>query len=131
MGSDGASSGIDPYAGRGGVSTTYGSEFQTLIVDGNVKFITVRNPNESVRTPKETRCPGRVYVTITEKGKVQSVTTYDQKGKKATQIDILHPHGGLIPHVHDYDDHSTARPLTQTEEYLLKYAIKKWSEHEK
>ena len=128
MGSNTASSGIDPYIGRGGVPTTYGSEFKTLMVDGNVKFITVRNPNESVRTPSETRSPGRVYVSITEKGKVQSVTTYDQTGKKATQIDIWHPHGGLQPHAHDRDNHTTARPLTQHEELLLKYALKKWSE---
>lgn len=128
MGGNTASSGIDPYAGRGGVPTTYGSEFKTLMIDGNVKFITVRNPNESVRTPSETRSPGRVYVTITDKGKVQSVTTYDQTGKKATQIDIWHPHGGLQPHVHDRDNHTTARPLTQHEELLLKYALKKWSE---
>lgn len=128
MGSEGAASGIDPYPGRNGALTTYGSEFQTLLVDGNVKFVTTRNPHESVRTPKETRSPGRVYVTITEKGKVQSITSYDQQGKKSVQIDIWHPHGGMQPHAHDRDDHTKARSLTQYEQLLLKYALKKWSE---
>ena len=128
MGSNTASSGIDPYAGRGGVPTTYGSEFKTLMVDGNVKFITTSNPKESVRTPKETRSPGRVYVTINENGNVQCITKYDHEGIKAVQIDFRHMHKGLTPHVHEYDDHSKARPLTQHEELLLKYALKKWSE---
>ena len=128
MGSSGAASGIDPYSGRGGTPTMYGSEFKTLLVDGNVKFVTTRNPEESVRTPKETRSPGRVYVVISEKGKVQSITKYDDNGKKAVQIDIWHSHGGLSPHVHDYDDHTTARPPTQDEKFLLQYALKKWSQ---
>ena len=128
MGSSGASSGIDPYKGRGGTPTVYGSEFKTLLVDGNIKFVTTRNPNDSVRTPKETRTPRRIYVVISEKGKVQSITKYDDKGKKSVQIDIWHPHGGLTPHAHDYDDHTKARPLTQEEDILLKYVVKKWSE---
>ena len=127
MGSSGAASGIDPYRGGNGIPTVYGSEFKTLLVDGNIKFVTVRNPNEAVRTPKESRTPRRIYVVISEKGKVQSITKYDDKGKKAVQIDIWHSHGGLIPHVHDYDNHSTARPLTQEEKLLLSYALQKWS----
>lgn len=126
MGSSGAASGIDPYRGRNGVPTMYGSEFKTLLVDGNIKFVTVRNPDEAVRTPKETRTPGRIYVVISEKGKVQSITKYDGKGKKGVQIDIWHSHGGLTPHAHDYDNHSTARPLTQEEKLLLSYALQKW-----
>lgn len=127
MGSSGASSGIDPYRGRGGVPTVYGSEFKTLLVDGNIKFVTTRNPNEAVRAPSETRTLGRIYVVITEKGKVQSVTKYDDTGKKSVQIDVLHPHGGIVPHAHDYDDHTKARPLTQEEDLLVKYVLKKWS----
>ena len=42
MGSNSALSGIDPYRGRGGVPTSYGSEYKTLLVDGNVKFVTTR-----------------------------------------------------------------------------------------
>ena len=127
MGSSGAASGIDPYSGRNGVPTVYGSEFKTLLVDGNIKFVTVRKPDEAVRTPKETRTPGRIYVVITDKGKIQSITKYDDNGKKAVQIDIWHSHGGIMPHAHDYDDHTTARQLTQSEELLLNYALKKWS----
>lgn len=129
MGSNSALSGIDPYRGRGGVPTSYGSEYKTLLVDGNIKFVTTSNLTDAVRTPDATRAPNRVYVTITRKGKVQAITTYDSQGRKDAQIDIWHSHDGLKPHAHDRDDHTRGRPLSQQEELLLKYALKKWSEH--
>ena len=131
MGSNGAASGIDPYKGRGGKPTVYGSEFTTLHIAGDVKFVTMADNLESVRTPMETRSPGRVYATVTKGGDVSAIATYDSNGVKKTQIDLLHKHQKLVPHVHDGRNHADGREPTQAESLLIKYVVNEWSKHQK
>ena len=128
MGSNGAASGIDPYNGRGGISTVYGTEFTTLLQDGNVKFVRVANPEESSRIPQETRTQGRVYAVVSHKGDLTSVATYDAHGKRKTQIEWHHAHGNLKPHVHDYNDHVTARRETAQETALRQRLERRWKQ---
>ena len=127
MGSNGAASGIDPYKGRGGKPTVYGSEFTTLHIAGDVKFVTTTTDN--VRTPMETRTPGRIYATISRSGEVAAITTYDSNGIKKTQIELLQPHRGLSPHAHDGANHAEGRELTQPESLLVKYVQNEWTKH--
>ena len=127
MGSSGAASGIDPYVGRNHKLTTYGSEFTTLHIAGDVKFVTTTTDN--VRTPMETRTPGRIYATISRSGEIAAITTYDSNGVKAVQIDLLQPHRGLSPHAHDGSNHAEGRELTQQESLLVKYIQNEWTKH--
>lgn len=130
MGGHGAASGVDPYVGRGGRKVSYGDEFRTLHKVGDVKFVTVRNPNESVRVPMETRTPGRIYATVTDAGDVTSISSYDKRGIKQLQIDLLHLHSGLSPHAHDGSNHGEGRTLSSEESLLVKYVMKEWRKHQ-
>lgn len=129
MGGRGAASGLDPYKGRDGKMFRYGEEFKTLWQDGNIKYVTVRNPGERPRVPQITRTPGRTYVLVGEKGQLKSVCHYGKDGKLARQIDLDHFHNGMKPHAHDGFDHGEGRPMTETEIKESEHVQKRWKEH--
>lgn len=130
MGGRGASSGLAFYRDRTGKFVEYGTEYETVLQDGNVKFVKMRNPNDSVRVPEETRTKGRIYVTVGKRGEIKCVTRYDEDGRKCLQIDLTHAHtsGGvrIQPHSHDTYNHAEGRPLNKTEKNLLKRILKIW-----
>ena len=79
MGGRGAASGMGLYRDRYGKFVEYGTEYETVLQDGNIKFVKMRNPNDSVRVPEETRSKGRIYVTIGKNGDLKSITRYDKR----------------------------------------------------
>lgn len=133
MGGRGASSGMGLYRDRYGKFVEYGTEYDTILQDGNIKFVKMHNPNDSVRVPEETRTKERIYVTIGKNSDLKSITRYDEDGKKVLQIDLSHAHtsGGvrLQPHSHDGYNHAEGRPLTKVEERLVKNILKTWREY--
>lgn len=100
MGGRGASSGMSR---RGGKEYSYGTEFQTVLKDGNIKFVKVRAG--SARTPMETMTKGRVYVTVNQNDNLKSITYYDTSGKRVKQIDLDHSHKGMQLHTHHGYEH--------------------------
>lgn len=66
MGGRGASSGVS-VKGK-----PYGSEFHTVLKDGNVKFV---KANDGLATaPMETMTRGRVYVTVNESDQLKFIS---------------------------------------------------------
>ena len=130
MGGRGASSGLGLYRDRNGKFVEYGTEYKTVLQDGKIKFVEMRNPNDSVRVPEETRTKGRVYVTIGKQNELKSITRYDKDGKKFLQIDLSHGHTNngkkLQPHSHDGYNHAEGRPLTTGEQRLVNHILKIW-----
>ena len=130
MGGRGASSGLALYRDRTGKFVEYGTEYKTVFQIENIKFVQMRNPNDSVRVPEETRTKGRIYVTIGKRGEIKCVTRYDKDGRKCLQIDLTHAHmsGGvrIQPHSHDTYNHAEGRSLNKTEECLLKHILNTW-----
>ncbi len=64
MGGRGAASGLALYRDRHGHMITYGSEFRCLLQVKKIKFVTLRNQQESPRIPLETQTPKRIYVLV-------------------------------------------------------------------
>ena len=131
MGSEGVGSGLDPYIGRNRVPTKYGSEFTTVHHGGDVKLIKVSNPVEKPRAPLQTRTPGRVYGVLDEKDRLAYIVTYDQKGRRDRQIDLLHAHGGVRPHVHSGYHHNPGEPLSLGDELLRRRLMSEWGKYMK
>lgn len=73
----------------------YGTEFNTLHTDGNIKFVKFAN-DKVVTAPQFTLTPGRIYATIGKKNEVKHITYYDSEGNRFKQIDV---HG----HTHEVD----------------------------
>lgn len=99
MGGRGASSGVSDKGKK------YGTEYETLLKVGNIKFVKYKD-SKSAKTPMETMTKGRIYVTVNNKGELTAITYYDKEGKRTKQIDLNHRHNGNIPHVHIGYEHS-------------------------
>lgn len=124
MGGRGASSGIS-HSGK-----KYGTEYKTLLTDGNIKFIT--KTSRTSETVVETMTEGRVYVTVGGDD-ILSVTYFDTDNKRVKTIDVSHPHKGLKPHVHHGYYHSEndtaakgAAKLNDKEKIMLDNVKKIW-----
>ena len=91
MGGRGASSGISDKG------KPYGSQYQTVLRDGNITFVKAKTDHpESLF---ETRTRGRVYVTVGGND-ILRITYYDTENKRTKQIDLDHSHAKMKPHVH-------------------------------
>ena len=124
MGGRGASSGMSVNG------KLYGTEYHTLLQDGNIKFVAA---NEGAPTaPLETMTKGRVYVTVNEKeNSLKSITFYDRNNKRFKQIDLDHFHkiNGKAekPHVQmGYFHNGMASTLSDKDKRLIDRVIKKW-----
>ncbi len=92
----------------GGVSVKgkpYGSEYTTVLKNGNIKFVRY-NDSVAAKAPQETMTKGRVYVTLSEDNNPKYVTYYDNGNKRIKQIDIDRPHKGVSPHTHHGYEHN-------------------------
>lgn len=67
MGGRGASSGVSDKGKK------YGTEYETLKTDGNIKFVRFKDSG-SAKTPQETMTKGRVYVTVNAKNVLTAIT---------------------------------------------------------
>lgn len=88
MGSRGAASGAGKHP--------YGSEYKTILQDGNIKFVKYRLA-DNAKAPLETQTKGRVYVTVNNDNELSFISYYDRKGKRSKTIDLLHAHDGKSP----------------------------------
>lgn len=118
MGSRGAASGTGKHP--------YGSEYKTVLQDGNVKFVKYRLA-DNAKAPLETQTKGRVYVTVNSEDKPAYISYYDTQGKRTKTIDLLRPHANKLPHVHDgYSHGGNARGLTDKEKKLVEKVRQTW-----
>lgn len=126
MGGRGAQSGINLYPGCDGKMFRYGEEFRTLGISDEIKFITVRNPTQSLRMPRKTRSTGRIHALVGSDGMVKSIGTHGPDGRIETRIDVDHFHSGLKPHIHrDAWNHDNGVALDASEKKLVEYILKK------
>ena len=121
MGGRGASSGISV---RG---KSYGSEHETLMTDGNIKYVRYLD-STAAKTPQETMTRGRVYATVNVDNQVIAITYYDSSGKRKKSIDLLHEHMGLRPHTHEGYNHAEngTHRLTAMEKALVDRVMRTW-----
>ena len=118
MGSRGAASGTGKHP--------YGSEYKTILQDGNIKFVKYRLA-DNAKAPLETQTKGRVYVTVNNDNELSFISYYDRKGKRSKTIDLLHAHDGKSPHLHTgYEHNGKAEYLTDEEKKLLARVRKVW-----
>ena len=118
MGSRGAASGAGKHP--------YGSEYKTVLQDGNIKFVKYRLA-DNAKAPLETQTKGRVYVTVNSEDKPAYISYYDTQGKRPKTIDLLRPHDNKLPHIHDeYSHGGNARGLTDKEKKLVEKVRQTW-----
>lgn len=118
MGSRGAASGTGKHP--------YGSEYKTVLQNGNIKFVKYRLA-DNAKAPLETQTKGRVYVTVNNDNELSFISYYDREGKRSKTIDLLHAHDGKSPHSHTgYEHNGKAEDLTDDEKKLLARVRKAW-----
>ena len=124
MGGRGASSGISDKGHK------YGTDYKTLLQDGNIKF--VRKTSNNSESLMETMTKNRVYAQINNRNNVSAIIYFDSNNKRSKQIDLLHKHNGISPHVHhgylhnENDSAKGASNLTTKEKKLVDRVLKKW-----
>ena len=91
MGGRGSSSGVSNYWNK------YGSQYKTVLKEGNIKF--VQKNSRTSETLMETATKGRVYVTVGGNDLLQ-IIYFDQNLKRSKTIDLSHTHDGKNPHTH-------------------------------
>lgn len=125
MGGRGASSGISNKGHK------YGTEYKTVLKDGNIKFVKYKE-SKSTKTPMETMTKGRVYVTVNNKNELTAITYYNNNGKRNRQIDLQKVHKGIKPHTHHGYEHNEndskkgASKLTTEEIKMVDRVTKIW-----
>lgn len=122
MGGRGASSGISE-SGR-----KYGTEFTTLLKEGNIKFVKYNDANNA-KDPLETMTRGRVYATINDHNEINSINYYDSDGKRVKSINLLHNHTSIIgehTHLGYYHKENGTRKLTSQEKKIVELVKKAW-----
>lgn len=126
MGGRGASSGISDKGRK------YGSEYNTILQEGNIKFVT--KSDRTSETLMETMTPGRVYVTVGGKD-LLSIMYFDSDNKRVKSIDLDHPHKKMKPHTHhgyihfENDGPKGAANLTTEEKKMVERVAKLWYNH--
>ena len=128
MGGRGASSGTSIRGNE------YGSQWETVEHEGNIKIIKAKDGVQQPETPVETRTKGRIYGVINSKGNLGSIITFDKSNKEAKEISLDHSHSKLKPHVHTGYLHSGdktegVRPPNESEMKLIQKVEKIWNNH--
>lgn len=129
MGGRGAAREREYYRDRHGKFVKYGEEYTTLLQHGRIKFVTTANKSDSVTSPRETRTQGRVYVTVSSKGKLKSITFYSTDGRKRVQIDLDHKHKGEMPHKHIGYNHGKDGKMSRADKLLVDRIKQIWKEY--
>ena len=126
MGGRGASSGIAKNGKK------YGTEYRTVLQDGDIKFV---KKNEGLATaPMETMTQGRIYVTVNAQDKLKNITLYDEDGKRSSQIDLgghYHRVEGKKRYVHahfgyEHEERGGTKNITSKEWQLIRRVKKAW-----
>ena len=130
MGGRGASSGMSDKG------NPYGSQYETILKSGNIKFVKARPETEE--SLLETMTPGRVYVLVGDKG-LKTVIYFDKDLKRCKRIDLDHWHKTMRPHVqHGYYDNEAdkaagvklgATKLTPNEKKMVERVTDLWDNY--
>ena len=126
MGGRGASSGISKYGNK------YGTQYRTVLEEGNIKFVT--KVNRQSETLMETMTRGRVYVTVGGE-ELLKVIYFDNDNKRVKEINLDHSHEGMRPHVHHGYEHAEndgpkgGSLLTPDEKRMVDRVTKMWYKH--
>ncbi len=127
MGGRGASSGMSEKNNK------YGTQFQTVLKSGNIKF--VQKNDRHGESLFETMTRGRVYVTVGGKDLLQ-IIYFDNDNKRNKTIDLKPPaHNNKLPHVHHGYEHeendgpSGATNLSPEEKRMVDRVKKLWQNH--
>lgn len=121
MGGRGASSGISARGNK------YGSQYHTLMEQGNIKFVT-KNSRQS-EALMETMTAGRVYATING-NTVQRITFFDNENKRNKVIEIdkrtgkWHVHKGYF---HAEKSDNAHDQLTASDKKMLDKVLRLWN----
>lgn len=126
MGGRGSSSGISKKG------NTYGTQYKTLLISENIKFVQ-KNKRDS-ETLFETMTKGRVYVTVGGNDLLQ-IIYYDNQNKRSKTIDLTHFHKEMKPHTHHGYEHNErdsdkgASNLTPEEKRMVDRIKRIWYNH--
>lgn len=107
----------------------YGTQYRTLLTDGNIKFVT--KINRQSETLMETMTRGRVYVTVGGDD-LQKIIYFDNENRRIKEINLDHTHKGMGIHVHHGYEHSEndgpkgAANLTPEEKRMVDRVRKLW-----
>lgn len=125
MGSRGAASGTGKHP--------YGSEYKTILQDGNIKFVKYQLSG-SATAPIETQTRIRIYVTVNRLDVIKFISFYDKENKRYKTIDLNgqphfidgksekeHTHYGYI-----HDEHGTKK-LSAKEKKLVDRVKSVWN----
>ena len=78
-------------------------KYKTIMRYNNNRFLVLKDPKQSVKTPEMSNSKWAVYVTLAKSGDIQSISFYNGSRRKYKEIDFLHTHGGVAPHIHYID----------------------------
>lgn len=99
----------------------------TLANDDNIKILIQKSG--SVKAPEYSHTENRVYA-IVQDGKLKHLSFYDQEHKQHISVDLLHPHKGVMPHVHvdlNHDPSLPGNPPTAEQLELIKRIKKEFN----
>lgn len=126
MGGRGSASGMSDKG------NSYGSQYHTILKNGNIKFVEANDrKSESLF---ETQTEGRVYVTVGGQD-ILRITYYDTENKRTKQIDLDHKHQNMVPHTHhgyyhkENDGPKGATGLQVKEQQMVERVKKIWYNH--
>lgn len=68
----------------------------------------MQTDGKPVKIPERSNSPRAVYVTLSKKGDIQSISFYRADRRLYKAIDFLHRHEGMDVHVHEIDPFSTS-----------------------
>ena len=134
MGGRGASSGVSRRILPNGkvANLKYGSEYYTIMQEGNIKFIKSSDPQNINKAPMETMTKGRVYVYVNKSNQLKNITFFDETNKRNKTIDLDHSHTindkKVMPHVHIGYEHMEkgVREPTKSEQIIIDKVTNAW-----
>lgn len=123
MGGRGAASGISKDGNQ------YGTQYHTLLQDGNIKFVS--KTTRQSETLMETMTPGRVYVHVGGNTLLR-IISFDETNKRDHVIEFdkrtntWHAHNGYF---HTEKGKSKHEPLSAEDKKMLEKVQKLWHNH--
>ena len=123
MGGRGAASGMSKDGNK------YGTQYRTLLQDGNIKFVS--KVNRQAETLMETMTAGRVYVEVGGKDLLR-IVSFDEKNmrnhviERDKRTDKWHVHNGYF---HTEKGISQHEPLNDDDKELLAKVKRLWHNH--
>ncbi|MBR5032462.1 MAG: hypothetical protein IKX70_02180 [Treponema sp.] len=109
-------------------------KYRTLIRYNKVRYV-VQTDGKPVKIPERSNSPRSVYVTLSKRGDIQSITFYRTDRRLYKEIDFLHKHEGMGVHVHEIDPYATsfrtgnARPPTRKEQLKIDSIVRFYKKH--